>query len=150
MIISVLFIFVAFIIWVSYKIRISNLVKKYNCQSEVKNIKAGIKKLTLPKIFFKVSLISFIIWLLYTGFGIVLGVFLLLMMFITLGGAAYVDTGADPSFYYGLIDFCKLYFSAIPFALIVPFFIIILVLIRVLYINHGVLHKLQNTISLDK
>ena len=51
----------------------------------------------------------------YLIISIILGTIVLFMIVVTLGGTAYVDTGADPSFYNYLITSSGIYFSSFKY-----------------------------------
>ncbi len=73
-----------------------------------------------------------------------IGIFVLFMMFITLGGAAYVDTGADSTFYDNLIQFAGNYFSLFIYILYVLYTSVYIFLVRAIYINSLVNKQLKN------
>ena len=84
-----------------------------------------------------------IVLLVYLGLGIIIGIFTLFMMIITLGGVAYVDSGANSTFYNNLIYFVKNYFSIFEYIIYVVYLIMFLILIKSIYINI-VTYKLLN------
>lgn len=71
-----------------------------------------------------VSLIALYLW----G-AIILGGITLFVVFITLGGAAFVDTGADPTWYNNFMGLIATYFSGFKYLVYVIFAIYIIVYI---------------------
>ena len=128
--------------WAFFKIRNIILVKKLNCKERYKIIKQNIRKQKLSKclfiiIMFFLSLIIMTLTICFvTGFiAFTVGMF---MMLVTLGGTAYIDTGADPTFYNNIIIFIyKLFccFSIFKYTHYVLYLIVYMCFARGIYIN---------------
>lgn len=133
-----------FFVWIFFKINNIILVNKLNCKENYKETKKNAKDKKLSKYLFRINLGIVITFSIYLGIGLIIGIFVLFMMFITLGGAAYVDTGADSTFYDNLIQFAGIYFSLFIYSLYVLYSIVYMFLVRAIYINFLVNKQLKN------
>ncbi len=133
-----------FFIWIFFKINNIILVNKLNCKENYEEIKKKAKSKKLSKYLFRINLGIVITCVIYLGIGLMLAILVLFMMIFTLGGAAYVDTGADSTFYDNLIRFTGNYFSIFIYILYVLYTIVYMFLIRGIYINFLVNKQLKN------
>ena len=124
-----------FLTWLFFKIRNIVWVKKYSNKDIYKEIKKASKKNKIVSTLFKISIVLLILFGAYFSFGFVLLIFMVIFVFITLGGVAYVETGADPTFYNNSFSFSGAYFSLIQYIIFIPFILIILLLIRAIYFH---------------
>ena len=136
--------YILFFVWIFFKINNIILVNKLNCRENYKETKKNAKGEKLSKYLFRINLGIVITFAIYLGIGLMIGIFVLFMMFITLGGAAYVDTGADSTFYDNLIQFAGIYFSLFIYILYVLYTIVYMFLVRAIYINFLVNKQLKN------
>ncbi len=135
--------YILFFSWSFLKIRNIILIKKLNCKEIYKNEKKDLKHKKLSKILFIFVIIGTILFGIYLIIGLVSGVLALLMVFITLGGTAYVDTGSTPSFYNNLMSFVVNYFSLFKYTLYYIYLIVYALLTRAIYINVLIYKKLK-------
>jgi|GEM_PF-5186964 len=135
--------YILFFSWSFLKIRNIILIKKLNCKEIYKNEKKDLKHKKLSKILFIFVIIGTILFGIYLIIGLVSGVLALLMVFITLGGTAYVDTGSNPSFYNNLMSFVVNYFSLFKYTLYYIYLIVYALLTRAIYINVLIYKKLK-------
>lgn len=140
--------FILFFCWAFFKIRNIILVKKMNCTESYKNIKKGFENQKLSKYLYKIAITFIIIFVLCIEIGIILWILSAFMMLITLGGTAYVDTGADPTFYNNLLNFTYAYFKFLGnisyFFVVIAYIIILIVLVKEIYVNIKSLKKLKS------
>lgn len=118
--------------WIFFKIRNSILIKKKKCKEFYKDIKKELKNEKTSKYLFRIIISSIILFAIYLAIGLIAGCLAVFMAFITLGGAAYVDTGKDPSFFNNLWRFINNYFSLFNY---IVYLITYILLIRGVYIN---------------
>lgn len=124
--------YVLFFCWCFFKIRNVILIKKSNCKEIYRNMKKDSKKKKFAKYLSRIIIIALIMFAIYLVIGIVVGGIALFMIFITIGGVMYVDTGTDPTFYNNLLSFVGNYFGLFGYLL---FIIVYIAFARAIYIN---------------
>ena len=136
--------YILFFCWLFFKFKNVLLVKNLKCKNFYKNIKKDSKSTKISKKLFKVFLSLTILFVIYLVIGLVSGIFAGIMIFITLGGAAFVDTGADPTFYNNFMNFVGKYFSLLKYIAYYLYLIVYTWLIRAIYINNLTHKELSN------
>lgn len=124
--------YVFLFMWIFLKLRNVILVGKYKCRDAYKEIKKDVRMAKTSKHFRQIKTISIIVVsliALYLWGAIILGGITLFVVFITLGGAAFVDTGADPTWYNNFMSLIATYFSGFKYLVYVIFAIYIIVYI---------------------
>lgn len=128
-IVAIIF-YILFFTWLLLKMINIILINRLECKEHYQEIKRNLKCKKIYKYLAKTTKIVTITILAVIGtylmIAIVVGAIALFMVFITLGGTAYVDTGADSSFYNYLMTSIGIYFSGFKY---------IISLIYVLYIT---------------
>ena len=119
-------------LWTFLKIRNLVLIKKEKCKEIYNKIKKDLKSQKTSKNLFRIIISSIILFAIYLAIGLIVSSFALFMALITLGGTAYVDTGADPTNYIELTRFISNYFSLFNY---IVYLITYIILIREIYIN---------------
>ena len=127
--------YILFFSWAFFKIRNVILIKKKNCKEIYKNINKYFKNQKLSKYLFRSIITFIIIFAIYIIIGLIAVALALFMIFITLGGAAYVDTGADSTFYDNLMSYIVSHFSIFKYVGYYIYIIVYIVLVRAIYIN---------------
>ena len=130
--------------WIFLKTRNDDLIRKMNYKEMYKNIIKDLKDQKISKYLFRIIIILIIILAIYIVISILAFALELFMMFITLGGAAYVDTGSDPTFYFNLISFVEFNFSLFKYIIYYIYSIVDILLIRAIYINTLSYKKLKS------
>jgi len=145
--------YILFFSWTFLKIRNVVLIKKMNYKEIYKNIKKDLICQKFSKGLFKIIIISIILFAIYLAIylaiGLLAGALALFMIFITLGGVAYVDTGSDSTFYDNLMSFVGNHFSLFKYIIYYIYLIVYTVLIRAIHINILSYKKLQNDVILN-
>ncbi len=136
--------YILFFSWILFLIRNIVLTKKMNSKEFYKSIKKDLKQQKVPKNLNKTIKISMIIFVIYLVIGLVSGILALFMMFITLGGIAYVDTGSNSTFYDNLMTFVGNHFSLLKYIIFYIYFIVYIILIKAIYINIVSYRKLKS------
>lgn len=124
-----------FFSWIFFKIRNSILIRKLNCKEIYKEINKTSKAQKSSKYLFRTIIIIISIFITYLTIGFILGIIFLFMIFITLGGTMFVDTGADSTLYDNLINFINNYFSLFMYIGYLTDILIYIILIRAININ---------------
>lgn len=127
--------YILFLCWAFFKTRNVILINKLNCKDIYKNMKKDLKKQKISKYLFRIIITSIIIFAIYLAIGLIAGALALFMMFITLGGAAYVDTGADSTFYDNLMSFVGNHFSLLNYIAYYVYIIVYMLFVKAIYIN---------------
>ncbi len=122
-------------LWAIFKILTVISTSKLQRYDIYKNIKREIRSRKFPRYSLKIIIISAGIFGAFATFGIILGIIVFFMLFITLGGTMYVDTGADPTFYYNLMDFAYAYLKVSAYVVFILYIAMYLLPIRGMYIN---------------
>lgn len=141
--------YILFFSWAFLKIRNFVLIKKMHYKEIYKNIKKDLKHQKLSKYLIRIIITNIIILSIYLVTGLVIGIFALFMMFLTLGGAAYVTSGTDSTFYDNLIDFVGNYLSLFKYIIYYIHLIVYMILIRAIYINILSYKKLKSDALLN-
>lgn len=128
--------YILFFCWLFFKFKNVILVKKLKCKDFYKNIKKDSKSTKVSKKLFKVLLWLTILFGIYLVIGLISGIFSGIMIFITLGGTAFVDTGTDPTFYNNFMNFVGKYFSLLKYITYYLYLIVYIWLVRAIYINN--------------
>ena len=136
--------YMLFFIWIFFKIKNIILINKLKCRENYNEIKKNEKDKKLSKYLFRINLGIVIAFAIYLVIGLIIGILVLFMMFITLGGTAYIDTGADSTFYDNLLQFAGNYFSLFSYILYVLYTIVYMFLVRAIYINFLVNKQLKD------
>ena len=136
--------YILFFCWLFFKFKNVLLVKKLKCKDFYRNIKKDSKSTKVSKKLFKVLLSLTILFGIYLVIGLISGIFAGIMVFITLGGAAFVDTGADPTFYNNFMNFVGKYFSLLKYITYYLYLIVYIWLARAIYINNLTHKELSN------
>lgn len=136
--------YILFFCWLFFKLKNVILVKKLKCKDFYRNIKKDSKSTKVSKKLFKVFLSLTILFGIYLVIGLISGIFAGIMVFITLGGAAFVDTGADPTFYNNFMNFVGKYFSLLKYIAYYLYLIVYIWLVRAIYINNLTHKELSN------
>ena len=136
--------YILFFCWFFFKFKNVLLVKKLKCKNFYKNIKKDSKSTKISKKLFKVFLSLTILFVIYLVIGLISGIFAGIMVFITLGGAAFVDTGADPTFFNNFMNFVVKYFSLLKYVAYYLYLIVYIWLVRAIYINNLTHKELSN------
>ena len=136
--------YILFFYWTFLKIRNIVFIKKFNYKDFQKNIKQNLKNQKFPKNLYRIIIISVLIAIIYLAIGLASVFLAFSMMFFTLGGTAYVDTGTDSTFYNNLISFVGSYFSFFKYIFYYIYITVYMILIRNIYINILVYKKLKN------
>ncbi|MGN0375158.1 MAG: hypothetical protein ACI4EN_06610 [Butyrivibrio sp.] len=131
-------------IWMFLKIRNMTLAKKLNCRADYKIIKKSIKKNTVTKVLLIIGLAATVLFVVYVLMGIILFILELFLIFITLGGAAFVDTGADPSGYNNFLNFAWNYLKSFRYGSLGIYVIAYSFIGRAVYINSLVYKALKD------
>lgn len=139
--------YILFLGWLFFKFKNVILVKKLKCKDFYKNIKKDSKSTKISKKLFKIFLLLTILFVLYLVIGLISGIFAGIMVFITLGGAAFVDTGADPTFYNNFMNFVVKYFSLLKYIAYYLYLIVYIWLVRAIYINNLTHKELSNKLT---
>ncbi len=134
--IAAMIFYILFFIWLFMKMKNIILIKKLNCKDAYKEIKRNSKCQKISKYLSKTTIIFIIIVAVYLIFAIVLGAIALFIIFITLGGTAYVDTGTDSSFYYFFMAVMGIYFSGFKYIIYVLYITIYMFLVNNIYVNY--------------
>ena len=127
--------YILFFGWAVLKIRNVVLIKKMNYKEIYKNIKKDLKHQKFLKYLFRIIIISITIFEIYLVIGLVSGGLALFIIIITLGGAAYVDTGTTSTFYNSLMSFVGNYLGSLKYSVYYIYLIVNIILIREIYIN---------------
>lgn len=141
--IFVIVFYTLFFVWIFLKINNIILVNKLNCRENYKEITKDIKGEKISKYLFRINLGIIIIFAIYLGVGLMIGILVLFMMFITLGGTAYIDTGTASTFYDNLILFAGNYFSLVIYILYFLYTGVCVFFVRYIYINFLVNKRLK-------
>lgn len=127
--------YILFSSWAFIKIRNIMLINKLNCKEIYKNIKEDSKNQKMSKYLFKIIITVVIILSIYLAIGLILGILSYFMIFVTLGGALYVDTGANSTFFDNFMNLIVKYFSLLKYIGYYLYIIVYMVLGRSIYIN---------------
>lgn len=129
-----------FFIWMIFKLRNLVLLMKLKCKDLYKDIKRDSKKTKVSKNLFKVFLFLITILWVYSCIAVGCIIFLIMMVFFTLGGAAFVDTGADPTFYNNFMEFVPKFLIPLLYIHYYIYLVVCVLIVRAIYINN-LIHK---------
>lgn len=131
------------IILIACKIRNDVLAIKLNCEETYKQIKKDSKRQKAPKSMFIIATIFMVLAIAYVALGFPLLLIAMFLVIFTLGGIAFIDTGADSTFYDNIMGFTASYFSLIGYFLVALYLAIMLYMIRTIYIYVSSYKKLK-------
>ena len=136
--------YILFFYWAFTKIRASILVSKFNCRDTYKEMKNELKSEKTSKRLFNIIKSCGAIFVIYLIIGLAAGLLALFLAFITLGGAAYVGSGADASFYKFLMKFVRNWFGLFKYIHYYIYIMVYIISIRAAHINNLLAKQLKN------
>lgn len=125
----------AFVVWLTFKIKVASAARRINHREIYKNTIKSVRQLRPSKIMLVIFWVLFGIVGLALVYGILTSIFALFAMIFTLGGAMYVDTGADSSGFYNFLNSVGMYWKIFVYWGYSIFIVLILFFARNTYIN---------------
>lgn len=141
--IAAIIFYILFFTWLFFKMRNVIIVNKLKCKADYKEIKKvkGQKILKIIMITILVVIVTYLIGaLLFATMALFIGI-------ITLGGTAYVDTGADSSFYNFIMKNIGNYFSVFKYIMYIVYMSVYILLVNGIYIDNLRYKKLKEKIK---
>ena len=122
--------YILFFCWGFLKIRNIILIKKLNYKEKYEEIKREVKEDKLYKILVRILIVITSIIAIYLVLGVIFAIFAALMSIFTLGGAAFVDTGADSTFFDWYMQFVGSYLFLFKYIFYIVYVIVYMILTK--------------------
>jgi len=133
--IAAIIFYTLFFIWLFLKMRNVIIVNKLKCKEDYKEIKRN-KKGKGQKILKIIMITILVVIVIYLIGAFLFAVMALFMGFITLGGTAYIDTGADSSFYNFVMGNIGNYFTGFKYIMYVLYMYVYILLVNGIYLDN--------------
>ena len=120
------------------------LIKKMNDKEKYKDLQKEVKENIVYKKLLRILGIILSIIAIYLVLGAILSIFAALMGIFTLGGAAFVDTGADSTFYDCYMKFVGNYLFLFKYIFYIIYVIVYMILAKGIYKNWLIYKMIKN------